>query len=197
MVYAYAGLGSNLGDRENNIKEAIGLIKEKCRILKISSLYETAPVGYKNQGYFLNCALKIKTDLKARELLEFFVFIEKKLGRIKVCVSKPRKSADFLLSADFPLRIKNGPRIIDLDILFYGNGIINEKGLTIPHPRLHERLFVLQPLKEISKNFVHPILKKSILELHKLKSGVKNPSVKLYKKNIDYYLFYSTGTIFY
>ena len=145
MTIAYIGIGSNLGDKEHNIKKSIDLIKEKSKILEISRLYKTEPVGYKNQDKFLNCAIKIKTELKPIELLGFLQSIEKRLGRIRT--------------------IKNGPRTIDLDILFYGIEIINENNLIVPHPRLHEREFVLEPLEDISPNFIHPVLRKSIKEL--------------------------------
>lgn len=148
MVKVYIGLGSNLGDKGENLKKAVDLLKEKCKILKSSSLYETEPVGYKEQGWFLNCAIEIKTNLNPQELLEFLLLIEKRLGRVRA--------------------IKNGPRTIDLDILFYDNKIINENNLIVPHPRLHERAFVLEPLNEICPNFVHPVLKKSINKLYKL-----------------------------
>jgi len=148
MADVFIGIGSNIGNKEENIRKAIGLIKEKCKILRISSLYETEPIGFKKQDWFLNCAIEIETEFEPLELLNFLQSIEKKMGRVKT--------------------IKNGPRIIDLDILFYDNKIINEKGLAVPHPRLHERLFVLEPLKEICSDFVHPVLKKSISELHSL-----------------------------
>lgn len=159
MVNVFIGIGSNLGDKEENIRKAIDLIKEKCKILKISSIYETEPVGYKNQALFLNCAIEIKTNLKPKELLIFLQSIEKRLGRVRT--------------------IKNGPRTIDLDILFYANKIVNENNLIVPHPRMHKRLFVLEPLKEICHDFVHPVLKKSVKEL---RSILKNKEyVKLYK----------------
>ena len=141
----YIGLGSNLGNREENINRAIHLLREKCKILKVSSIYETEPVGYKNQGLFLNCAVEAETGLKPQELQKFFHSIEKILGRVKT--------------------IKNGPRTMDLDILFYDGHIIKSKNLAIPHPRLHERLFVLEPLKELCPNFIHPVLRKTINEL--------------------------------
>ena len=159
MVNSYIGIGSNLGNKEGNIKKAIDLLRKKCKILEISSLYKTEPVGYKNQDWFLNCVVEIDTNFKPKALLEFLKSIEKKLKRIKI--------------------IKNGPRIIDLDILFYDNKIIKTKNLTIPHPRLHKRLFVLEPLDEISPNFIHPILNKSI---NKIKSNLKSKkSVEIYK----------------
>ena len=159
MVKAYIGIGSNLGNKEENIRKAISLIKGKCKILKISSLYETEPIGHKEQDWFLNCAIEIGTKLKPQELLEFLLSIEKNLGRVRT--------------------IKNGPRTIDLDILFYGNKTINEDNLIVPHPRLHERLFILEPLKEICPNFVHTVLNKSIDELYSLVD--KSEIVKLQK----------------
>ena len=151
MDEIFIGIGSNLGDKEKNIRKAISLLKERCKILKLSSLYETEPVGYKNQNWFLNCAVQIKTGLKPQELLKFILSIENKLGRIRA--------------------IKNGPRTIDLDILFYGNKIIKTKNLAIPHPRLHKRLFVLKPLADICPDFVHPVLNKSI---DKLRLAIRN-----------------------
>ena len=144
----FIGIGSNIWNKEENIRKAIGSIKEKCKILRISSLYETEPIGYKKQNWFLNCAIEIETEFEPLELLNFLQSIEKKMGRVKT--------------------IKNGPRIIDLDILFYDNKVINEKGLAVPHPRLHERLFVLEPLKEIAPEFVHPVLNKSIKEIYSM-----------------------------
>lgn len=148
MIKVFIGIGSNLGNKEENIRKAIELTKEKCKILKISSLYETEPVGYKEQDWFLNCAVEIVTELNPHELLKFLLLIEKILGRIRT--------------------IKNSPRTIDLDILFYGDKIINENNLIVPHPRLHERLFVLEPLKEICPHFIHPVFNKSVNELHSL-----------------------------
>ena len=145
MVNAYIGIGSNLGNKEENIKKAVDLLKDKCKILKVSSLYKTEPVGYKNQDWFLNCAVKMNTNLEPKELLYFLKSIEKKLKRVKT--------------------IKNGPRTIDLDILFYGNYIIKTKNLTIPHPRFHKRAFVLKPLKELCPSIIHPVLKKNVREL--------------------------------
>ena len=146
MVNVYIGIGSNLGNEEDNIKKSIGLIGRKLKVLKISSLYETEPVGYEKQNWFLNCIIEASTTLTPQGLLGFLQSIEKVFGRIAT--------------------IKNGPRIIDLDILFYGNRVINQKNLIVPHPRLHQRLFVLKPLNEISPDFIHPILKKSIKELY-------------------------------
>ena len=160
MNDAYIGIGSNVGDKEENIRKAIRLMKEKCKILKVSSLYQTEPMYYKNQDWFLNCAAKIETKLNPQELLSFLQSIEKKIGRIRT--------------------IKNGPRTIDLDILFYNGKIIKSNNLIIPHPRLHERLFVLYPLKEICPDFVHPILKKSINELHSMIDNLESVKKKTF-----------------
>ena len=160
MAKVYVGIGSNLGDKESNIKKAIVLLKEKCKALKISSLYETEPVGYKAQDWFLNCAVSLETYLKPKDLLNFFRLIEKNLGKI--------------------ITIKNGPRTIDLDILFYGNKIIKTKSLTVPHPRLHKRRFVLEPLNEICPKLMHPKLKKSIGYLRNNLKGKE--AVRILKK---------------
>lgn len=153
-------LGSNLKNREENIKIAIEEIKDFAKIIKQSSIYETAPVGYKNQGLFLNCALKIETTISPTELIIKLKEIEHKTGR------------------PLGLEAKNRPRIIDIDILFYGDKIINEKNLKIPHPRLHKRNFVLTPLRELAPNKIHPILKKNIKTLL---TELKNPEkIKLW-----------------
>ncbi len=136
------GIGSNLGNKKQNIKKALNLIKEKTKIIKISNLYLTKPVGYLNQDKFLNGAIILNTILKPLELLDFLKSIETKLKRIKT--------------------FKNGPRTIDLDILYYEDKIIKQKNLIIPHPRLYERSFVLEPLNEIDPEFIDPVLKINI-----------------------------------
>lgn len=146
MIDVYIGLGSNLGQKEENIKKAIDLLKKECTIVKISSLYETEPVGYENQDWFLNAVVKLETRLEPIELLTFAQDIEKILGRKRI--------------------IKNGPRTIDIDILFYEDQVLHEETLILPHPRLHERGFVLVPLLEIEPDFLHPIFKKTIAELY-------------------------------
>lgn len=145
MVEAYIGFGSNIGDREANINRAIGILKQKIKIIKISSLNETKPMYMENQGWFLNGAAKVDTELKQKELLDLLKNTEKNLGRKETG--------------------RNGPRIIDLDILFYGDQILNEDDLHIPHPKIQERAFVLVPLAEIEPNFVHPVYKKSVGKL--------------------------------
>ena len=133
MTEVYIGVGSNLGDRRRYIEDAIGLLRrsEHIRVDKVSPLYETDPVGGPPQGKFLNGAIRIETDLSARELLNRLAEIEKALGR-------EREVAD-------------GPRTIDLDILTYGDARIDEPGLIIPHPRMHERDFVKRPLEDLQR----------------------------------------------
>ncbi len=158
MAKVHIGIGSNLGNKASNIKKSIKLLETKSRLKKISPFYETEPVGYGNQEWFINCVVKIETDLAPFELLEFLKSIEKTLKRKKT--------------------VRFGPRTIDLDILFYDDKIINKKNLIIPHPRMHERLFVLQPLSDLSPKLTHPKLKKTTKEL---RNKIKNSkSVKLY-----------------
>lgn len=142
----FLGLGANVGDKKRNIDLAIKLLKEKIKDVKVAPMYESKPVGYKNQANFLNTALKGFTDLSPLELLNFIKQIEVKVGRVK--------------------RFRWGPREIDIDILFYRNLIYKENSIQIPHPRLHERDFVLKPLLELEPEFIHPIFKKSLSELY-------------------------------
>jgi len=134
-MYVYIGIGSNLGDRLANVNSAIEELKNNpdIRIEKISSIIETAPIGGPAQGKYLNGVIKIKTEISANTLLCTLQNIEKKLGRIRA--------------------IKDGPRTIDLDILLYGDKIIDEPGLQVPHPKMFEREFVMKPLLEIEPNF--------------------------------------------
>lgn len=142
----FLSLGSNLGKKKENLKQALLLLqKSGVLVVKKSSFYETGPSGVKNQPFFLNICVQAKTDLQPDELLQVCKKIEKRLGRKK--------------------RQKWGPREIDIDILFYGRRIITEKDLQIPHPRLPERKFVLVPLVEIAPNLIHPVLEKSVKQL--------------------------------
>lgn len=145
MPSAYLCLGSNLGAREKNLTWALSLLSQEVNLKKVSSIYETEPVGYKEQPLFLNLVCRITTNLNPGGLLRLAKTIESKMGRIP----------------SFP----NSPRLIDIDILFYDNKIIKTKDLTIPHPRLPDRAFVLVPLAEIAPELVHPELGKSITEL--------------------------------
>jgi len=159
MPVVYLGLGSNIGDKQGNIASALCRISEICEVKKKSRMYLTEPVGNTEQDWFLNCVVEIQTEIEPKQLLSSFKSIERKLGRAK--------------------NVKNGPRIIDIDILFYGNNIVTTKNLVIPHPLLHERLFVLQPMIDLNPDFIHPVLKKSIQELYKNHLGKEK--VLLYK----------------
>ena len=149
MERVFLGLGSNIGDRTANIERASRLIGEieAVRLVRMSSLFETEPVGYEDQPDFINAVLEIGTPLTPRELLAAVKEIEQRMGRTRT--------------------VRFGPRIIDVDILLFGQRVIDEPGLTIPHPRMHERRFVLGPLAEIAPEAVHPVLKKSVMELYR------------------------------
>jgi 2-amino-4-hydroxy-6-hydroxymethyldihydropteridine diphosphokinase len=142
----YLSLGSNLGDRTANLEHAIEALPEiGVQVLCRSSIYETEPVDFLAQPWFLNRVVEAETSLAPRQLLEKLQEIERKLGSQKL--------------------IPRGPRIIDLDVLFYGADVIHEVGMEIPHPRLAERRFVLVPLAEIAPNYCHPVLRKTAAEL--------------------------------
>ncbi len=150
MATVLLGIGSNLGDREANVERAMALLKENedIEIISASSLVETDPEGGLPQGKFLNGTVKIETDLLPLELLSQLKMVERRLGRVKS--AQP-----------------NTPRTLDLDILFYDDVVILEgKNLTIPHPRLTQRMFVLEPLLQIAPDFIHPRLKKTVKELY-------------------------------
>ena len=142
----YLALGSNLGDRSANLTRAIEALAEiGVRVLRRSSIYETAPVDFLEQPWFLNCVVEADTSLAPRALLEGLQSIERSLGSKKL--------------------IPRGPRIVDLDVLFYGEEVIHEAGMEIPHPRLAERRFVLVPLAELAPELGHPVLRKTAAEL--------------------------------
>lgn len=141
----YLALGSNLGDRLANLKEAIAALPPQMEVKAKSSVYETPPWGYENQSKFLNQVIKAKTYLDPEPLLKHLKRLEVALGR----------------KESFP----NGPRLIDMDILFYDDLVLNSPALVIPHPRLHERGFVLLPLMDIAPDLIHPVNKKSVREM--------------------------------
>ena len=143
---AFLGLGSNIGDREKNLKTSLSLIEgAELRIRKTSSLYHTEPVGEVSEPWFMNAVVEVETTLSPEELLRRCQRIEEKMGRQRL--------------------IPQGPRVIDLDILIYDQLTLDAPGLTIPHPRMHGRRFVLIPLMEIAPGAVHPRLKKRMREL--------------------------------
>ena len=141
----YLSLGSNLGDRAANLNAAINRLRSLGEVLQVSSLYETEPVEFTAQPWFLNCAIELDTEQTAQQLIEAILEIERQMGRTRTQ--------------------KKGPRSIDIDILLFGNSTIDTKGLSIPHPGLQERRFVLEPLAEIAPGVRHPALKKTIQEL--------------------------------
>ena len=152
---AYLGIGTNKGIREKNISNAIKLLSNTkgIKLLKISKMLKNPPQEGVKNGYFLNGAIKLLTSLTPFELLKECKRIERKLGRRGRDGERGRQK-------------KKRSRVIDLDILFYGNESIDIKELTVPHPMIEKRYFVLVPLMEIGEKFVHPVLKKSVRELY-------------------------------
>ena len=143
-MLAYIGIGSNLGDKPGNCRRAIEALGSNPRnlLVRCSPLYHTEPVGKTDQDWFVNGVVSLETSMDPRELLEFLLSIERKMGRVR--------------------EEKWGPRRIDLDILFCGDQILNETDLQVPHPRLHERRFVLIPLQDVAPDLVHPVLGKTV-----------------------------------
>lgn len=139
MARAYVGLGSNLGDREHTLRRALELVEGEpgIAVVSVSSFRETEPVGYLEQPPFLNAAAELETELPPRDLLDRLLAVERSLGRVR----------------DGP---RFGPRTVDLDLLLYGDEVLDEPGLTVPHPRLHERRFALEPLAELDPELSVP-----------------------------------------
>jgi 2-amino-4-hydroxy-6-hydroxymethyldihydropteridine diphosphokinase len=142
----YLGLGSNVGEREQNLQAAVERLQSRAlRIKRLSPVYETEPQGMRDQRWFLNLAAEAETDLFPRQLLGRIVKIERELGRRR--------------------GIENGPRTIDIDILFFGSAVVQTSELTIPHPRFAERRFVLAPMAELAPDLRDPVSRKTMREL--------------------------------
>ncbi len=151
----FLSLGSNVGDRIHNLSISRSkLFNEVGKIINNSKIYESEPWGFKFQANFLNQIIIIETYLECKEVLKHILSIEKKLGRIR--------------------KEKWAPRIIDIDILFFNNDIINSKNLIIPHPLIQNRNFILVPLNEIAKNYIHPVTNKTMNQLLKLSKDKLN-----------------------
>jgi len=142
---AYLSLGSNVGDSATNLNIAIDRLSGVGDVLAVSSFYETEPVEFTAQAWFLNCAVKLRTNKSPQGLLISLLTIEHAMGR--------QRQQD------------KGPRLIDIDIILFGDCIVDTADLTIPHPAMHERRFVLEPLAEIAPEICHPILKRTIQQL--------------------------------
>lgn len=146
MHTVYLALGSNVSPREQYLQTAIEKLGKRISQIFVAKQYETEPMYYEKQGMFLNSVLRGKTDLPPHDLLRFAKQIEKEIGRVE--------------------RFRNGPREIDIDILFYDDLIFKNGTLEIPHPRIAERAFVLRPFIDIDPEFMHPVLRKTIKELY-------------------------------
>ena len=147
MVMAAVGLGSNLGDREGNLRAAVERLRGVGEVVAVSSFVDTEPVGFLQQPRFLNGAAVVETELGAGELMRALLEIERGMGR------------------DRSVSVAKGPRVIDLDLLLYGDAVVSEAGVEVPHPAMHERGFVLGPLSEIAGEWVHPVRKKTVAEM--------------------------------
>jgi 2-amino-4-hydroxy-6-hydroxymethyldihydropteridine diphosphokinase len=141
----YLSMGSNVGDRAANLNAAIARLGAFGDVVAVSSFYETEPVELAAQAWFLNCAVKLDTEKMPKQLLAAILDLEQEMGRRRVQ--------------------KSGPRSIDIDILLFGNSIVDTRGLTVPHPAMHQRRFVLEPLAEIAPEVRHPVFKRTIREL--------------------------------
>jgi 2-amino-4-hydroxy-6-hydroxymethyldihydropteridine diphosphokinase len=144
----YLSLGSNVGDRETNLRTAIEKLAELGTVVAVSSVYETEPVDFTAQPWFLNCAMALRTHLMPKLFLAKVLAIEQQMGRRRL---QPK-----------------GPRTIDIDILLFGNSVINTAQLDVPHPAMHQRRFVLEPLTEIAPDVRHPVFKRTVYEMRRM-----------------------------
>jgi 2-amino-4-hydroxy-6-hydroxymethyldihydropteridine diphosphokinase len=147
MKTAYIGIGSNIGDSQRNCHEAVERIgaSDGCRVISVSSLYLTEPLGVEAQEWYINGVVSISTAMPARDLLKSLLQIEADMGRVRT--------------------VKWGPRVIDLDILLLGQDIVDETAVKIPHPMMHLRKFVMAPMADLAPEVVHPVLRKTMTEL--------------------------------
>jgi 2-amino-4-hydroxy-6-hydroxymethyldihydropteridine diphosphokinase len=143
----YLSLGSNMGNREAQLDTAIEHVRALGTVTAVSSLYETEPMEIASQPWFLNCAVALETELMPKQLLARTLQIERQLGRRRSAASK------------------KGPRPIDIDVLLFGNAVVDTAQLVIPHPAMHERRFVLEPLAEIAPDVRHPVFKATIRQM--------------------------------
>jgi len=158
MIRVFVGLGSNLGEREFLIRKAVEALRDlpRATVVRVSSLYDSDPVGEVEQPAFLNAVVWLETEMSARELLWQMLLIEKRMGRVR--------------------SQRWGPRPIDLDLLFYGDESIDEPDLTVPHPEVPNRAFVLLPLQELDPEFVHPVTGESVKRM--IQKLPPNPPVR-------------------
>jgi 2-amino-4-hydroxy-6-hydroxymethyldihydropteridine diphosphokinase len=160
-MLAYLSLGSNVGNRQVQLREAQERLSELGRITALSSYYETEPVEFTNQPWFLNAVLALETNLTPQNLMHSILQIEREMGRERLQ--------------------KKGPRTIDIDILLFGDSIISSSEVTIPHPAMHQRRFVLEPMAEIAPEAWHPLLNKTAREL--LDELPEGPVVRKHQRN--------------